>query len=487
MSHTPDQNLSNADIAPVEPAKRTWSSLSFFSLWVGMAINIPTYMIAASLINGGMSWTQAMWTVLLGNLIVLVPMALSGHAGTKYGIPFPVYARAAFGIRGAHIPAMLRAIVACGWFGIQTWIGGAAIYTVVLVVYPGAADFPTVLPEFIGIGLMQFICFMSFWAMNIYLIYRGIDSIKVLETLAAPFLLICGVALLWWAYLAADGFGPMLEAKSKFTTNGEFLKLFFPSLTAMVGFWATLSLNISDFTRYAKDQRAQVVGQLSGLPTTMTLFAFIGVAVTSATVVIYGETIWDPVVLVRRFDSPAVVFFSMIAVIIATISTNAAANVVGPANNFSNMWPSKINFKIGGYITGVIGILMMPWKLLADPSGFIFTWLIGYSALLGPVIAIILVDYFLVRRTYLDVDDLYRRDGIYAYGNGVNSMAIIALVAGVAPNVPGFMAQVGMLDANTLTFLVSLYDYSWFIGFAIAAVLYWLLMRGQDLTGASHE
>jgi NCS1 family nucleobase:cation symporter-1 len=487
MTDAHDQSLSNADIAPVEPAKRTWTSISFFSLWVGMAINIPTYMIAASLINGGMSWTQAMWTVLLGNLIVLVPMALSGHAGTKYGIPFPVFARAAFGIRGAHIPAMLRAIVACGWFGIQTWIGGAAIYTVVLIVYPGAENLPNVLPDFIGIGLVQFICFMTFWAMNIYLIYRGIDSIKILETLAAPFLLICGLALLWWAYSAADGFGPMLEAKSKFNTTGEFLGLFFPSLTAMVGFWATLSLNISDFTRYARDQRAQVVGQLSGLPTTMTLFAFIGVAVTSATVVIYGESIWDPVVLVRRFDSPAVVFFSMVAVIIATISTNAAANVVGPANNFSNMWPSKIDFKIGGYITGVIGILMMPWKLLADPSGFIFTWLIGYSALLGPVIAIILVDYYLVRGTELDVSDLYQREGIYTYGNGVNSMAIIALLAGVFPNVPGFMAQVGLLDASTMTFLVSLYDYAWFIGFAISAVVYWLLMRGQNVKGASHD
>ena len=335
-----------------------------------MAVNIPTYMIAASLVDGGMSWQQAMMTVLLGNLIVLVPMALSGHAGTKYGIPFPVFARASFGINGAHIPSFLRAIVACGWFGIQTWIGGAAIYTIVLIAFPGMADTPALMPGWVGVHWAQFTCFMVFWAMNIALIWRGINSIRVLEHLAAPFLLLCGLALLAWAWVQADGFGPMLQPESELSSD-LFLDCSFPALTAMVGFWATLTLNISDFTRYARSQRAQVVGQLSGLPTTMTLFAFIGVAVTSATIVIFGEAIWDPVVLVRRFDSPLLVFFSMVAVVIATISTNAAANVVGPANSFSNMWPSKIDFKRGGYITGVIGIVMMPWKLLADPSGYI--------------------------------------------------------------------------------------------------------------------
>ncbi|MBT8060334.1 MAG: NCS1 family nucleobase:cation symporter-1 [Xanthomonadales bacterium] len=471
---TADPGLTNADIAPVPAGRRDWKAISFFSLWVGMAVNIPTYMIAASLVDGGMSWQQAMWTVLLGNLIVLVPMALSGHAGTKYGIPFPVFARASFGIQGAHIPSFLRAIVACGWFGIQTWIGGAAIYTIVLIFWPGVAETPTMMPDWVGVSLVQFSCFMVFWFMNIWLIRKGINSIKILEQLAAPFLLACGLALLAWAYVRADGFGPMLETKSQFSSSGDFFGLFWPSLTAMVGFWATLTLNISDFTRYASNQRAQVVGQLSGLPTTMTLFAFIGVAVTSATVVIFGEAIWDPVVLVRRFEAPWLVFFSMIAVIIATISTNAAANVVGPANNFSNMWPSKIDFKTGGYITGVIGIVMMPWKLLADPSGYIFTWLIGYSALLGPVIGIILVDYYLVRRTELDVNDLYRRNGRYA---GVNGRAVLALLLGVAPNLPGFLAQVGLIDTGG--FIVNLYNYAWFIGLAIAGLVYWLLMRGR--------
>ncbi len=466
-----DASLSNADIAPVEKAKRDWKAISFFSLWVGMAVNIPTYMIAASLVEGGMSWKQAMVTVLIGNLVVLVPMALSGHAGTKYGIPFPVYARASFGIHGAHIPALLRAIVACGWFGIQTWIGGIAIYTIVLVIWPSVGTSGAMLPDWVGVSVAQFSCFMVFWAMNIWLIWKGINSIRILEHLAAPFLILCGLALLGWAYINADGFGPMLKQQSQFTNRADFMRLFWPSLTAMVGFWATLTLNISDFTRYAKSQRAQVVGQLSGLPTTMTLFAFIGIAVTSATVVIFGEAVWDPMLLAQRFDSPLVVIACMVAVVIATISTNAAANVVGPANSFSNIFPSRIDFRRGGYITGIIGIVMMPWKLLADPSGYIFTWLIGYSALLGPIIGIILVDYFLVRRTHLNVIDLYRRDGRYA---GINPRAVIALALGVAPNIPGFLVQVGLSNASGG--LVDLYHYAWFTGLFVAGVSYWLMM-----------
>ncbi len=469
-----DMDLSNEDIAPVPAVKRDWKAISFFTLWVGMAVNIPSYMIAASLIDGGMSWQQAMWTVLLGNLIVFVPMSLSGHAGTKYGIPFPVFARASFGVRGSHIPSLLRAIVACGWFGIQTWIGGAAIYTIVLIIWPFVADGPAMMPEWVGVSLIQFACFMLFWFMNIGLIWKGVNSIRILEHIAAPFLLLCGLALLVWAYKGADGFGPMLQAGSKFQNPAEFWNLFWPSLTAMVGFWATLTLNISDFTRYAKSQRAQVIGQLSGLPSTMTLFAFIGVAVTSATIIIYGEAIWDPVVLVRRFESHTLVFFSMIAVVIATISTNAAANVVGPANAFSNLMPLKIDFKRGGYITGIIGIVIMPWKLIADPSGYIFTWLIGYSALLGPVIGIILVDYFLIRKTELNVEDLYRSNGIYA---GVNPMAIIALVIGVLPNIPGFLANVGLYSGSG--FVVNLYNYAWFIGLGISSLVYYVLMRNR--------
>lgn len=484
--------LSNEDIAPVPKENRNWGTLNFFSLWVGMAVCIPSYMIAASLIQGGMNWQQAMFTVLVGNLIVLVPMLLNGHVGVKYGIPYPVFARASFGIIGSNIPAMLRAIVACGWFGIQCWIGGAAIYTLLLVVWPGAADAPAVLPEFIGASLVPFVCFLIFWAINIWLIWKGIDSIKVLETVCAPVLLLGGMGLLAWAYfsvshLGASGFGAMLDAPAKFATDSEFWSFFFPSLTGMVGFWATLSLNISDFTRYAKNQKSQILGQALGLPTTMTLFAFIGVAVTSATVVIFGEAIWDPVVLVGKFESPLIVFFSMLVIVIATLSTNAAANIVGPANDFANLMPSKINFKRGGYITGVIGILMMPWKLLSDPTGYVFTWLIGYSALLGPIAGILLVDYFLVRRCTLQVEDLYKPQGEYTYKSGFNLRAILALAIGVLPNIPGFFIQIGVLEKQGFESFATLYNYAWFIGLFLSAISYFFLMSSVRAEVAKKE
>ena len=483
-----DSALGNEDLAPVPAEKRTWGILHFYSLWVGMAVCIPSYMIAASLINGGMSWLQALLTVLLGNAIVLVPMLLNGHVGVKYGIPFPVFARASFGVKGANVPALLRAIVACGWFGIQSWIGGAAVYTLLLLIWPGAADVPAVFPESLGVGLIPFLCFLFFWGINIGLIWRGVDSIKTLETWCAPFLIFSGLALLVWAYFRAGGFGPMLSAPSKFETSGDFWKFFVPALTGMVGFWATLSLNITDFTRYAKDQRAQVLGQSLGLPSTMVLFAFIGIAVTSATVLIFGEAIWDPVVLVRKFDNPFIVFIAMFAVMVATLSTNVAANVVGPANDFSNLWPSRINFKRGGYITGVLGILMMPWKLVADPSGYVFTWLIGYSALLGPIAGILLADYYLIRRCDLNVSDLYRLRGAYEYRGGFNLKAMVALFLGVLPNIPGFLLQIQVLDAQSVSQAwATLYHYAWFTGLAISGVVYSLLMLGERSVSVSNE
>ena len=391
-------SLTNEDLAPVSPENKNWTSLNYFALWVGMSVQIPTYMMAASLIQGGMNWWQALMTILLGNLIVLVPMLLNGHAGTKYGIPYPVFARASFGILGANIPAMLRALVACGWFGIQTWIGGTAIYTFLMMVWPEAAAFDAALPEILGIGFMPFLCFMAFWCMNMYFIWQGIGSIKWLESFCTPFLILGGLALLYWAYSNGDHLVKIFQTPSQFETTGSFLHYFFPALTGIIGFWATLSLNIPDFTRFAKDQRSQLIGQTLGLPTTMTLFAFVGVAVTSVTLSLYGEAIWDPIVLIKKFDNPIVVFLALIAILMATLTTNVAANVVSPANDFSNLAPKSINFKRGGLITGIIGIIIMPWKLLADPTGYIFTWLIGYSALLGPIAGILLADYYLVRR-----------------------------------------------------------------------------------------
>ncbi len=471
-------SLLNKDLAPVLPENRTWNTWNYAALWISMSLCIPTYMLASSLIEGGMNWWQAILTIFLGNTIVLLPMILNGHAGAKYGIPFPVLARASFGVLGANIPAMLRAIVACGWFGIQTWIGGFAIYQIFRVWYPDIENLPEIFPDSFSLQTGPAITFLLFWLLNMFVIKLGVESIKKLLVFKAFFLPFAALALLFWAISAGNGLGPILAQPSKFQTSGEFWKFFFPGLTGMVGYWATLSLNIPDFTRYAKSQKAQVVGQIIGLPPSMTLFAFIGVVVTSATMIIYGHTIWDPLVLAGKFESKSIVSFAMIAVALSTLATNIAANIVSPANDFSNLSPSKIDFRKGGYITGIIGILIFPWKLIADPNGYIFTWLIAYSSLLGPVGGIMIVDYFFIRRKKLNVDNLYSLNGEYTYTNGYNRFAIIALLAGILPNVPGFLTTTHILNPEFVwTWLADLYNYAWFVGFAVSSTVYYRLMK----------
>jgi NCS1 family nucleobase:cation symporter-1 len=476
--------LYNDDLAPVPQSRRKWGLLSFAALWISMSACIPTYMLASSLIGGGMNWWQAVLTIFLGNLIVLIPMILNAHAGTKYGIPFPVYCRASFGTLGANVPAILRAFVACGWFGIQAWIGGDAIYKICAVFIPAIAK-GAALPV-LGINAAQFLCFLIFWAINMWVIYRGIDTIRFLLNIKAPLLIALGLLLLWWAWRQAGGFGPMLSQPSAFDAGqpkaGQFWTYFFPALTGMIGFWATLSLNIPDFSRYAKSQRDQVIGQALGLPATMALYSFIGVAVTSATTIIFGETLWNPVDVLTRFKSPTVLITAMISLCIATLATNIAANVVSPANDFAHLAPKKISFRTGGYITGLIGVLMMPWKLVADPNGYIFTWLIAYSALLGPIGGILIADYFAWRRCQLDLAALYKPDGEYRFTHGFSLVAIVAFGVAVLPSLPGFLVHVKAIDEQSVPqLLADLYHYAWFIGFAVAFVVY---LAGRKLTSA---
>lgn len=475
------------DLAPTTWAQRKWGLRDIAVLWISMSACIPTYMLASGLVDKsdtgkGMNWWQAVLTIFLGNVIVLIPMVLNAHAGTKYGIPFPVYCRAPFGILGANVPALMRALVACGWFGIQTWIGGGAIYTIMAIFFPAWAQLPPILG---GHNAAEFACFLLFWAINIFVVYRGIESIRFLLNVKAPVLILLGLALLAWAYHAAGGFGEMLSQPSDFVPGGRregrFWAFFFPALTANVGFWATLALNIPDFSRYAYSQRDQVVGQAVGLPTTMGLYSFIGVAVTSAAFVIYSDlpekdkaNLWNPVFLLTQFSNPLVLILAMVALALATLATNIAANVVSPANDFAHLWPKRISFFLGGLITGVIGILIQPWELLANASVYLDKWLVGYSSLLGAVGGVLIADYFLIRRTKLDLAGLYRPDGPYWYTAGFNPVALIALFAGIAPCVPGFLGIIGAVEVAS--FWTDLYNYTWFVSFGIAFVLYAGLM-----------
>lgn len=549
--------LYSEDLAPVPPAKRTWNKWNLAAIWVGMAVCIPTYLLASYMIKTGLNWFEALSIIVLANLIITIPMILNGHAGVKYGIPFPVIGRAAFGIKGIHIASVARGIIACGWFGVQTWIGGLAIYAIFNAITGNQGE--------LGLSLGKFIGFAIFWLINIYFIWKGTESIKWLETYSAPILVLMGLALIWWGYAKADGFSivldqskqlgktaavlhekdnilflnldPLKDKKGKLKANeyrvsvndlqgdwklisdepvdiSEFASVeeintedksiqvqfrhvspgfthessivtaslideserntnsklwrYLLWLTAMVGFWATMSISIADITRYASTQKDQIAGQFIGLPGTMMLYSFVGIFVTCAAVINFNDILiaedapWDPVSLIAKFQNPVVVVIAQIFMLIATLSTNIAANVIAPANAFSNLIPKKINFRTGGLITGIIGIIIAPWWLLNEISGF----LIFVSGLLGPVLGILITDYFLIRKKQVDLAQLYKENGVYSYNNGFNNAAILALFTGV------FLALIGYW----VPFLSFLYSLSWFTGFVISSLIYYFLM-----------
>lgn len=544
-------SLYSEDLAPVPAHERTWSKWHLAALWVGMAVCIPTYLLASYMIGSGMSWIESLIIIGVANLIITIPMVLNGHAGVKYGIPFPVLGRSSFGTLGIHLPAVVRALVACGWFGIQTWIGGLAFYAIFNALTGSEGELGLSIGKFIGFGL--------FWLVNMYFIWKGTESIKFLEQYSAPILILMGVVLIGWGATQAGGFGVVLKqsqqlekaavevdnenvisfnliqdkngqtkatefrtisegqkgswisieknksrlpksidqntqyqfratkidgsyvestpvmAKKKTAGKvafGEKIWQYILWLTIMVGFWATMSLSIADITRYAATQKDQVAGQFIGLPGTMMLYSFVGIFVTCAAVINFDDILiasdapWDPVSLLAKFDNPVVVIISQIFMIIATLSTNIAANVIAPANAFSNLSPKNIDFQRGGLITGIIGIVICPWLLMDQISSI----LIFVSGLLGPVLGIMLADYYAVRKKKIALDEIYKEQGSYSYAGGFNLAAMIALVVGVA------FALIG----HYVPSLEPLYNLSWFTGFIVSFILYYLLMKNKN-------
>jgi NCS1 family nucleobase:cation symporter-1 len=470
--------LHNEDLAPVPIEKRTWTTYNYLALWIGMAINIPTWLLASGLIALGMAWYQALFTIFLANVLVLIPMLAISHAGTKYGLPYPVIARASFGTYGANLPALIRAVVACFWFGIQTWIGGTALFAVVgalLLTLTGDNSGWVNAPVVFDHPWTLWLCFAIFWALNMIIVVWGMEAIKKFENWAAPFLIVVFLGLMVWMVAQAGGFGPVVEESGTLGWGPEFWKIFPISLMGMIAFWSTLSLNMPDFTRFGRSQKDQVYGQALGLPTTMTLFPLVGVLTTSATVIVYGEAIWDPVALTGKLDNPIALIIMLAALALATLTTNVAANVVSPSYDFSNAWPRKISFRTGGIITGVLGILIMPWNLLADPNQYIWTWLGTYGGATGPIAGVLIADYWWVRRRNLKLADLYRADGVYRYTKGWNWIAVVSLLLGIVIAIGGAYSQVDgkpFPADGLIPFLKPFYDYSWAVGLAVAFVLY---------------
>lgn len=487
--------LHNEDLAPVPIAKRTWTTYNYLALWIGMSINIPSWLLASGLIALGMAWYQAILTLFLGNLIVLIPMLLIAHGGTKYGLPYPVIARASFGVWGANLPALIRAGVACVWFGIQTWVGGSALFAAVSGLLGQDSWWAKADHISIGIGVaasQPWTLWLSqaiFWVVTMIIVLWGMEAIKRFESWSAPFLIVVFLGLMVWMIVRAGGLGPVVAEPGKLGWGLDFWKVFPISLMGMIAFWSTLSLNIPDFTRFGRSQRDQVVGQALGLPTTMTLFPLVGVLTTSATVVVFGEAIWDPVVLTSKFDNPIVLIIMLVTLALATLTTNVAANVVSPSYDFSNLWPRRISFRTGSLITGIVGMAIMPWNLLADPNAYIFTWLGTYGGATGAIAGVIVADYWWIRRTHLKLADLYRVDGAYRYANGWNWIAVVSLLVGIVFAIGGAYSTVDGQPfpiGGVIPFLKPLYDYSWVVGLVVAFVLYGglTIATGRKTAGA---
>ena len=465
-----DLQLINKDLAPTSISERTWSKWHIASLWIGMSICIPTYTLASSMVEHGWSWRASVASITLGNLIVLIPMLLNAHAGTRYGIPFPVLLRSSFGVFGANIPALMRAFVACGWFGIQTWIGGSAIYNILISLLGNNIISHKTLP-FLEINPFELLCFLSFWILQIIIIIHGINSIKILESLAAPFLIAMGGILFIWAWRSVGSLNTIISDSTP-PTRSFSSALLGAGLTSGVAFWGTLALNIPDFARYAKSQKDQILGQSIGLVPTMTAFAFVGAIVTNATVFIFGSRISDPIIILSKINNPIVAILAMIAIIIATLTTNLAANIVSPANDFSNINPQKISFKKGALIASIIGVIIMPWKLYNNSSYYLFTWLMGYGSMLGSIAGIMISDYFLIKKCKLCIKDLYLKKGSYSYIFGFNPIAILALIIGILPNIPGFLNALEFINTNI--FFKFIYQRAWFVSFFLSGMCYFI-------------
>ncbi|MBL1279951.1 MAG: NCS1 family nucleobase:cation symporter-1 [Fluviicola sp.] len=548
-------SLYSEDLAPVPKEKRTWTKWSLAALWVGMAVCIPTYLLASYMMKEGMGWLESIIIIGIANIIITIPMVLNGHAGVKYGIPFPVIGRSSFGTKGIHLASITRGIVACGWFGIQTWIGGMAIYE---IIHAFSSE-----PASMDLNWLMFVCFGIFWIMNMYFIWKGTDSIKWLEEYSAPILILMGFMLIGWGAYNAGGFGVVLDQSHQLqkpvysvVENGDSFEVnihpitnqsgeikatsiqhrviidkdtallsspiskesmisvekqsienqthsfqlisdrnghvytsswvnvdfdtspkeqpnklwqYIKWLTVMLGFWATMSLSIADITRYAPTQKSQRQGQFIGLPGTMMLYSFVAIFVTCAAVINFEDVLiasdapWDPTALLGKFENPWVVVIAQIFMIIATLSTNIAANVIAPSNAFSNMMPKKISFRTGGIITGIIGIIICPWWLMSSIAGI----LILVSGFLGPVLGIMLCDYFIIRKKNLKLAELYKENGEYSYSNGFNRNAMISLILGIG----------AALIWHLVPSLAFLSDLAWFSGFFIAFIAYYFLMK----------
>ncbi len=470
-----ESKLNNEDLTPIKLVDRNWGMFHYITLWVSIVICITSYTSTSIMIAEGMSWWQAILTVLVANVIVLIPMILSSHSGAKYGLSSPVLLRASFGIYGARFPAILRAGVACLWFGLQTWITAYAIYLIISGVFPQVAD--STHGKILGLNYVEFCCYFIVLLLNLIVINGRVRLLRHICAIAAPILVILMIAFIILMEKKSGDWGAMIRKKSSLTNTADFLKVFFPNFSIMIAYWLPLSINIADFTRYAKSQRDHIIGQSFSLPITMTLFALSGIAITSSTFAVFSRYVWDPVEIFASSTNPIVVLIAILGILIAGVTTNTVVNLVAGGMAISSLSPKKIGFKGGALITALLGTLIIPWKLYGGFREYIFSWLVAYATILTPVLGIMLCDYFLIHRSTLNPANLYEKAGIYRFDKGINNRAIIALIIGILPSLPGFLFKMHIFPQFPLkNFFNAIYPYGFFIGFIISLVVYYLLM-----------
>lgn len=476
----------NEDLAPTSVSQRNWTTYNISMLWVGMAICIPSMSLASGLIGMGVSPWLSIINVALGNIIVLIPIQLNSQIGTKYGIPFPLFARLTFGGKGAQIPAILRAITACGWTSVQAWVGGGAVAAIIGCVIPSFADagWTVGLPSWGGmqtVAMGQFIGYVIFMLFIGWVAYKGMDQIKWIQNIGGPLLIIIMIALLVWAttYAGSEGysFGDVINSGNNdalIEAAGGFALVYLGGLMGNIAFWATMALNIPDFSRYARSQKDQFRGQLYGMPLPMAFCAFVGAFFARATELVDGTAMFDPTAVFYHLNNKLIILIAALGVAAATVTTCVAANVVAPANGFSNINPKKISYKKGVVITMLIAFFVLQAWWIYGSGGAYFTWMNAYGTILAPIAAIFIADYFVCKNRQIEIAALFKgENGRYWYSGGFNQAAIIAwIVAFIIPLLAYFNISGGL---GTIIAYINSVNYLW--SFIIGFVLYVILMK----------
>ncbi|WP_342514415.1 NCS1 family nucleobase:cation symporter [Sporosarcina sp. FSL K6-1522] len=455
------------DLMPTSPKERKWKIGNYFSLWMGNVHNVPAYVTIGGFFALGLSVGQVFWSIVIASIILAGVMVLSGHAGAKYGIPFSMLLRTSYGTKGAMLPGIIRGcIAAVMWFGFQTYAGSLAFTILIGKLWPAylhlGGDW-----NLFGLSLPGLISFIAFWLFNILFVFGGMKILGKFIKLLSPLVYVVFGGMAIWAIQLAGGITPILEHTSK-GVEGNTTLVFIASISAILATWAAPIVSASDFTREARSQKDQSIGQIAGLITTYLLFAVAAIAVIVGSEIAFGTPIWNVLDVVDRFDNNFAIGISVLTICMTTLAVNITGNIIPAGYQLSALFPKHLTFRTGALLAAIVGFLIMPWKLMEDATSiFMFLGIIG--GLLSPVLGVMLTHYFIVAKRILNLEELYAINGKYNYKNGVHVPAVVATLGG------GIVSIIGQF----VPILKPLYDISFFSGFVVASLIYIALVNKE--------